>query len=103
MGASGFAERLQLLRERAALSQYALARRAGLSKQALSRLEKGDREPSWDTVQRIAAALGVDCTAFADPNLEMPPVEPARPRGRPPRAAPGQRPKRPKGRSRKGG
>lgn len=84
-----FAGRLRELREAAELSQYALARRSGVSKQMLSKLELGEREPSWVTVQKLAAALGVDCTEFNDPGLTVPggagaePTEPARPRGRP--------------------
>ena len=46
-----FAARLTELREEAGLSQYALAQKSGVSKQALSRLEKGELERSEvDTV-----------------------------------------------------
>ncbi|OAI54875.1 hypothetical protein AYO44_14085 [Planctomycetaceae bacterium SCGC AG-212-F19] len=62
-----FANRLQSIREKAGLSQYALAKLSGLSKQALSNLELGNREPNWNTVQRLAAALGVSCDDFIDP------------------------------------
>jgi DNA-binding XRE family transcriptional regulator len=86
---SSFAGKLQGLREAAGLSQYALAKRSGLSKQALSQLELGQREPSWATVQSIAGALGVSCMEFIDPDIygraqrgEVP-----RPRGRPAKAA----------------
>ncbi len=61
----------------------ALAKLSGLSKQALSNLEAGNREPRWQKVQLLAHALGVDCTAFIDPELQPPEAEPARPRGRP--------------------
>jgi transcriptional regulator with XRE-family HTH domain len=81
-----FAERLRTLREAAGLSQYALARRSGLSKQALSNLELGNREPTWATVQVLALALGVDCRSFADESLRLPPEEPPRPPGRPRKA-----------------
>jgi transcriptional regulator with XRE-family HTH domain len=64
-----FANRLQSLRERAGLSQYALAKLSGLSKQALSNLELGQREPNWNTVQRLATALSVSCDFFIDPVL----------------------------------
>jgi transcriptional regulator with XRE-family HTH domain len=80
-----FAGRLKDLREGAALSQYALARRSGLSKQALSNLELGTREPTWETVQRLALALGVDCREFVDPELALPPERPPGRRGRPPK------------------
>ena len=73
-----FAGRLKAIREAAGLSQYALARRSGLTKQALSRLELGERDPTWVTVQLLAAALGADFGEFADPNVRPPvPTEPA--------------------------
>jgi transcriptional regulator with XRE-family HTH domain len=78
-----FGQRLRELREQAGLSQYALAKKAGLTKQALSHLELGVRGPVWETVQRLAMALGLDCRVFADESLELPAEEPARPRGRP--------------------
>jgi transcriptional regulator with XRE-family HTH domain len=59
-----FAEKLQHERQKAGLSQYALAKQSGLSKQALSLLELGEREPSWATVQALARALGVSYTSF---------------------------------------
>src|SRR5689334_636444 len=55
--ADSFAKRLATLREEAGLSQYELARRSGMSKQALSNLELGNREPTWLTVRRLARAL----------------------------------------------
>jgi transcriptional regulator with XRE-family HTH domain len=83
-----FADRLRTQREAAGLSQYALAKKSGLTKQALSRLELGEREPTWATVQLLALALGVDCRSFTDPNLRTPPQadEPPRGRGRPRKA-----------------
>jgi transcriptional regulator with XRE-family HTH domain len=99
---STFADRLRACREAAGLSQYALAKRSGVSKQALSRLELGEREPGWSTVQLLAAALGVSCETFTSP-VTLPDVEPAK-RGRP-RKAPADTPpapKRPRGRPRKG-
>jgi transcriptional regulator with XRE-family HTH domain len=82
-----FAGRLRSLREAAGLSQYALAKRSGLSKQALSRLELGENEPIWTTVQRLAVALAVDCREFVDPSIQPEPEPPSRPRGRPRKAA----------------
>jgi transcriptional regulator with XRE-family HTH domain len=41
-----------------------VSRRAGLPRQTVSRLEMGSSVPSWTTVQALARALGVDCTAF---------------------------------------
>src|SRR4051794_1398119 len=78
-----FATQLQSLREAAGLSQYELARRTGLTRQTLSRLEMGDREPGWETVQLLAKALGVPCTDFIDPKVKLPDGEANPPRGRP--------------------
>jgi transcriptional regulator with XRE-family HTH domain len=87
--AQGFAERLRALRDGAGLSQYALAKRSGLTKQALSRLELGEREPTWQTVQLLALALNVDYGEFADPELTLPEgADEPRPRGRPRKAEP---------------
>jgi transcriptional regulator with XRE-family HTH domain len=94
-----FTRQLVALREAAGLSQYELARRSGLTKQAISRLEQGNQGPAWETVQRLALALGVDCRAFADPALQLPAdTEPKR-RGRPPKSA--AEPARPARRGRK--
>jgi len=72
-----FADRLRSLREKAGISQYRLAKRSGVSKHMVSRLELGTRQPSWETVQRLANALGVDCRSFVDPDLPMPAEETA--------------------------
>jgi transcriptional regulator with XRE-family HTH domain len=82
-----FADRLQRLREAKGMSQYALSKATGLSRQTMSQLEKGSFEPSWVTVQLLCMALGVDCREFADPGLRLPDPAPARPRGRPAKGA----------------
>jgi len=48
------------LRERAGLSQVALAKKAGVSQPMIARLEKGDssRTPRFDTIFRILRVLG---------------------------------------------
>jgi transcriptional regulator with XRE-family HTH domain len=78
-----FAARLRELREAAGLTQQQLARSAGLDSRNLSRLENGERVPTWPTVRALAAALGVGCGAF-----EQPPAARFRKRrpGRPPQA-----------------
>jgi transcriptional regulator with XRE-family HTH domain len=54
-----FHERLKALREAAGISQEALARSAGISTSAVTKLEQSGKEPSWDTAKKLAKALGV--------------------------------------------
>ena len=70
--ASDFAARLKELREEAGISQYALAKAAGISKQAVNMLERGSNEPSWETVRKLARALRLDVTAFDVGELTVP-------------------------------
>jgi transcriptional regulator with XRE-family HTH domain len=46
------------LRLGAGLSQRALAQRARTSQPAIARYERGTATPSWETLQRLAAACG---------------------------------------------
>lgn len=59
------------LRVGAGLSQRALAQRAGTSQPAIARYERGVATPSWETLQRLAAAcgwrLGLDPEPLPDP------------------------------------
>jgi transcriptional regulator with XRE-family HTH domain len=54
------------LREKAGLTQQQLAEASGLPIGSLRNYEQGQREPYWQVVFRLAAALGVTCEAFAD-------------------------------------
>lgn len=45
-------------REEAGLSQRALARRAGITQAALSRIESGSSAPNWETVCALLLAMG---------------------------------------------
>ena len=54
------------LRLAAGLSQRALARRAETSQPAVARYERGAATPSWETLQRLAAACGRRVTINAD-------------------------------------
>jgi transcriptional regulator with XRE-family HTH domain len=80
-----FADRLKELRQASGLTQQELADRAGLHKMGLVKLELSSRQPTWDTVQALAKALGVDCTAFTDrgegggPSRRLPKAKPAEP------------------------
>jgi transcriptional regulator with XRE-family HTH domain len=101
MSASHFAGRLRELREQAGLSQKELAEKADLTTDGISRLERGDRSPSWETAVALAEALDVDCRAF----LQEPAERPEGGRGRPPKRSAEPEgvptPKRPRGRPRK--
>jgi transcriptional regulator with XRE-family HTH domain len=61
-----FGDRLKELRTAANLSREELAEKSGLSRGGVRDLEQGVRSPSWKTVQLLAKALNVDCTAFQD-------------------------------------
>ena len=103
MSEATFAEKLKRLREAAGLSQSQLAERAGMHHFGVAKLEQGLREPTWATVQALAAALGVNCLAFAqgsDPGPEPDPATEPRP-GRPRKGEPAAEPPA-GGRGRKG-
>ena len=53
-------DRLKALRIRRALTQEELAQRAGLSKNAVNRLEVDKAEPRMSTLRKLAKALDVD-------------------------------------------
>src|SRR5262245_15452550 len=101
MGAEWFPGRLRELRSARRLTQGQLAQAAGVSQRAVAQWERGVREPAWSSVVALAAALGVDCTAFLQQPAARPPAGP----GRPPKASPaptklgrGEAPKKGKGR-----
>lgn len=56
--------RLRELREERGVSMRALARRSGLSANALSMIERGMTSPSVSTLHKLAGALEVPITAF---------------------------------------
>lgn len=61
-------ERVRQLREEHGLSQRELAQRIGSTQPAIARLEAGGVAPSVETLERIAAALGMDLVVeFATP------------------------------------
>jgi transcriptional regulator with XRE-family HTH domain len=61
-----FRDELKRLREKAGLTQESLAQRAGTSVGNVRNYEQGIRIPSFPGVIKLAKALGVDCTAFAE-------------------------------------
>jgi transcriptional regulator with XRE-family HTH domain len=64
LNVTGFAQRLKELRAGANLTQAQLADKSGVSLGGLRDLEQGNRRPLLETAVKLAAALGVDCTAF---------------------------------------
>ena len=55
-----FGVRLFQLRSGAGMTQAELAEKSNLSVDTISRIERGDRAPSFESLERIAAALGAD-------------------------------------------
>jgi transcriptional regulator with XRE-family HTH domain len=59
-------DRLKNLRIRRALTQQELADRAGISTNALNRIELNKAEPHMSTLRKLAQALGVDPTELIE-------------------------------------
>jgi predicted ATPase/transcriptional regulator with XRE-family HTH domain len=75
-----FGEQLRHYREAAGFSQEGLAERAGLSANAISALERGERKrPHPDTLRRLAEALGLDEEARSNLVAALRPREEALP------------------------
>lgn len=62
-----FPAKLTALREAAGLSVSQLATAAGLHRQSVHQYENGERRPTWDAVQKLAAALHVPTDTFRGP------------------------------------
>ena len=86
MAAEDFGGRLRQLREAAGLTQQELADRIGVRWGAISRWERGDREPGWSMVLALGKALGVPCTAFEAEEESRGSAEQPRGPGRPRKA-----------------
>lgn len=61
-----FGIRLRELREQAGLSQEAFADKCGYARSYMSRLERGQGNPSLDAIEVLAAALKVPVTSLFD-------------------------------------
>jgi transcriptional regulator with XRE-family HTH domain len=61
-----FGSRLRELRLEAGLTQGELGQKADMRTVSVSRLEIGKRKPRWETIQRLAVALGVDSAALLE-------------------------------------
>lgn len=53
------AERLRSVRKSKNMSVYKLSQLSGVSETHIRDLERGDRNPSFDTLSRLAAPLGI--------------------------------------------
>ncbi|SRR6266540_2514022 len=60
---------LRQARTRAGLSQRALARRAGTAQSVIARIERGQTSPTWETLERLLDAAGVDISAQLEPRV----------------------------------
>jgi transcriptional regulator with XRE-family HTH domain len=78
-----FAELLKQLRADAGLSQAQLAQKAGIHKRAVAKLEYAEREPSLETADRIARALGISLSRFDGLTFGTEAAPEPAPRGRP--------------------
>jgi transcriptional regulator with XRE-family HTH domain len=63
---NSIAERIRDLRQAKSWSQERLADEAGLSTNAISRIERGDRGPRLETVAQIATALNMPLSKLVD-------------------------------------
>lgn len=61
------AHNLKKLREQRNLSQGQLAELAGVSKVVVSQIEKGDSNPTINTIWKITGALGLSYTSLLEP------------------------------------
>jgi transcriptional regulator with XRE-family HTH domain len=65
-GQQGLARAVHELREKAKLSQAALAEQAGLPPSLVAEIESGKRDPSWGDVRRLAEALDASLEALSE-------------------------------------
>lgn len=54
------------------MTQAQLAEAAGLHLHGVVKLERGEREPAWATVVKLAEALDVSVEAFVEPKSKTP-------------------------------
>ncbi len=65
------AVQLAMARERAALTQLALAHKSGVTQPMISRIERGDQQPTWPTIRRLIAALDAEVVLKPDGQVEI--------------------------------
>lgn len=64
MGNDSVAEKIKTAREKAGLTQAQLAEKVGTTSQNISQYERGIRNPKYNTLEKIAHALGVNVDSF---------------------------------------
>ncbi len=77
-----FGEKLREVREGKGFTRERLSRESGLPFGTIHNYEIGRRAPSFANVVRLAASLGVECTAFAECDDVASDVAPDRPAGK---------------------
>ena len=65
------AERLKTLRKTRNISVYQLSKLSGVSETHIRDLERGDRNPSFDTLSRLAEPLGISLSEFFNENADI--------------------------------
>ena len=63
--------RIAQFREERGLSQSALAKQMGTSQSAISQIESGERNPSFETLRQIAKALSVTPALLVGADVEQ--------------------------------
>ena len=66
MSPQRFSIRLRQIRERRGMTQETLAKKAGVSRAYLSRLEMGRHDPPLSRLRKLAKALGVPVTELLE-------------------------------------
>lgn len=64
-------KRIEEIREQQGLSQSALARAIGTSQSAISQIEAGERNPSFDMLRQIAKALNLSVPHLVGAEVEQ--------------------------------
>lgn len=59
-------ETIKFLRTKAGLTQEEVGLEGGIHPTEISRLEKGMRNPKWETMKRLAKGLGVPCSQMVE-------------------------------------
>ncbi len=65
------AERLKKVRESKNISVYKLSQLSGVSETHIRDLERGDRNPSFDTLSRLAEPLGIKLSELFNESDEV--------------------------------